>query len=259
MTDLIHVPFHGKEIVAVEHEGQPRVPIRYICEVIGIDTRSQMRKLVGKSWASVVNLTIQLEGDTQRREVATVDRRTLTMWLATINVSQVGDPASVLFLEQLQNEAADALDAYFNEGGAINPNATVEQVDRLTAELGYVKQRAEIIQALRGVVAGDYLDAKGRILLAQAMGERPELEPSKRPLYVHNYLSSRGMTASEVKAAAPQFGKLLRATYFVETGDQPEKAPQEIGGRVIDVYAYTEQHRFLFDRVCLKHFGSVAA
>ena len=257
MTTQVTIPFHDGELVAVEHDGQPRVSVRHICESIGIDTRSQLRKLGRKPWAVVVNLTMTA-ADGKNYDTATVDRRTLTMWLATVDTNVVAESARP-FLEQLQNEAADALDAYFNEGGAINPNATVEQTDRLTTELQTIRQRAEIIQVLRGVVDSDYLDTKGRILLAQAMGEVPQIEPAKRPLYVHAYLASRDLSASEIKAAAPQFGKLLRASYFSEFGDQPGKAPQEINGRVIDVYAYTEQHRFLFDRVWFKHYAGVSA
>lgn len=245
--ELIHVPFHETHLVAVAIDGQLHVSVRHVCDQLGVEVAAQLRKLHRKPWACVVMKDMQMPGDDQRRQVAFIDRRTLTMWLATIETSRV-DVAVRPFLIELQNEAADALDAYFNDGGAINPRATVDQLD-------LIQKRVGIVQALRGVVADAYLDAKGRILLGQAMGERPELDESRRPLYVHDYLGSRGVKGSEVRAIGSAFGKLLRAAYFVEHADQPPKAPQEIGGRLIDVYAYTEADRHLFDRVWINHYA----
>lgn len=249
MTELVHVPFHDTELVAVVIDGAPHVSVRHVCDALGVDVAGQLRKLRSRSWA-VVDETSMTAADGKSYKTSVVDRRTLTMWLATISINSVSADARGL-LAQYQVEAADALDSYFNEGGAINPRATTDQLD-------LIQRRVSIVQALRGVVADDYLDAKGRILLGQAMGERPELDEAKRPLYVQTYLSNRGVGRTEVKAIGSQFGKLLRATYFVEHGDQPPKAPQELaGGRIVDVdvYAYTESDRHLFDRVWIGHYS----
>lgn len=259
MLDLIRIPIAGTDVLAVDLDGKPHIILRPAIDALGLDYSSQAAKLRNKSWASVVEIATQLPGDSQRRNVSAVDVRTFLMLLATVSENKIR-PELRPILAAYQSEVADAIEAYFTKGGAINPNASVEQLDNLGAELGHIRQRAEIVQALRGVVAKDYLDAKGRILLGQAMGEVPTIDPEKHPLYVQDYLKGRGVTGSELKAISGQFGRLMRAAFFAEYGDQPEKAPQEIGGRFIDVYAYTEQHRFLFDRVWIKHFaGSVAA
>lgn len=252
-AELVHVPFHGTTIEASRQEDDLWIVFRPVVESLGLDYSSQLKRIRRSTWASCGQMTTT-GADGKQYDMVTVNRRTLTMWLATVQVNSIREDLRPL-LRQYQSESADVLDSYWHEGGAINPRATVEQADALTAELGRIKQRAEIVQALRGVVANDYLDAKGRILLAQAMGETPQLDPAGTPLYVWDYLDSRGLSKSETKAVASNFGKLLRAAYFVDKGDQPPKAPQDLGGRIVQVYAYTERDRYLFDRVWIKHYA----
>lgn len=257
MTDLIRVPIAGTEVLAAEIDGKPYIILKPAIENLGLAYSAQAQKLRGKSWAVVSEIdTTGSDGKTYKMTAVPV--RTFLMLLATVSENKVRPELRPL-LAAYQAEVADAIEAYFTKGGAINPRATVEQLDDLSAELGHIRQRAEIVQMLRGVVADDYLDAKGRILLGQAMGEVPALDPDRVPLYVQAYLKAKGISQSEVKAISSQFGRLMRAAYFAEYGDQPEKAPQEINGRYIEVYAYSEQHRFLFDRVWIKHFAAAVA
>lgn len=248
MTALVPISIPGTtaQILAVAGDRQ-MVPIKPVCDALGIDVDSQRKKLDGADWASTVLITV-VAADGKQREMVAIDADHLPMWLATIQVGRVSPDARPTLIA-FQREAAKALRDYFYDGGAINPRATTDQLD-------LIQRRVSIVQALRGVVADDYLDAKGRILLGQAMGERPELDEAKRPLYVQTYLTNRGVGRTEVKAIGSQFGKLLRAAYFVEHGDQPPKAPQELaGGRIVDVYAYTESDRHLFDRVWIGHYS----
>ena len=83
-------------------------------------------------------MTVQMPGDTQRRDVLTVDRRTFTMWLATIDTGRLKNDAARQMLIAFQTEAADALDAYFNAGGA-NP-ATPRLPTTATCGCGAVTQ-----------------------------------------------------------------------------------------------------------------------
>lgn len=248
MTNLIPVAIPGSAapIAVINADGRRLVPIKPVCESLGIDADGQRRKLDQADWA-VTELVSATGADGKTYNMVALDSDHLPMWLATIQVGRVAADARPILLA-FQREAAKALRDYFYDGGAINPRATGDQLD-------LIQRRVSIVQALRGVVADAYLDAKGRILLGQAMGERPELDETSRPLYVQDYLAARQISRTEVKAIAGQFGKYMRAAYFMEHGDQPPKAPQEIGGRVIDVYAYTETDRHLFDRVWIKHYS----
>ena len=255
-TDLVPIPVPGtdRQIMATIVGGKPMVSIRHACDAIGIDADNQLKKLKSRSWACTVNSTVQVGG--QRRELVMIDRRTFTMWLATIDANRVSDEARPI-IEAFQAEAADALDAYFHEGGAINPSATEDQLDRLTRQ---AQAQASVIQALKGIVDPKHLEAKARVVLARALGEKPELDPQSIPLYVSDYLKSKGLASDLIQAKASGFGKRLKGLYISEHGDAPGKAYQELpNGTTREVYAYTEADRPLFDEVWSKHYAAVSA
>jgi hypothetical protein len=249
----IAVPGTTATITAAEIEGKPMVALKPMCDAIGIDDRSQRRKLQAKSWATGV-ITTSVAEDGKSREMYMVDRRTMTMWLATLDENRVNEDARPTVVA-FQNEAADALDAYFHEGGAINPAATEDQLDRLTRQ---AQAQAGVLQALKGIVDPKHLEAKGRIVLARALGETPEIDPASVPLYVSDYLKSKGLPSDLVAAKASGFGKRLKGLYIAEHGDAPSKAYQELpNGTVREVYAYTQADRHLFDQVWNRHYEGV--
>ncbi len=255
-AELVPVPVPGtdRQIMAMAIEGKPMVSARHACDAIGIDADNQIRKLKAKSWACTVLTTVQVGG--QRRELVMIDRRTFTMWLATLDANRVSAEARPI-IEAFQAEAADALDAYFSEGGAINPRATEDQLDRIAR---HAQAQAAVLQALRGVVDPRHLEAKGRIILARAMGEAPELDEATRPLYVWDYLTEKGLGRTLIQAKAGGFGKRVKAHYIVEHNREPERHQQILpDGRVRNVYAYTEADRPLFDAVWAREYANVVA
>ena len=255
MKQLVTIPVPGAnaELKATQVDGKEWASITHVCEVLGIDSKSQRRKLHDKSWACGVMMTLQVFG--QGREVFMVDRRTLTMWLATIDTNRVA-PEARPTLEAFQNEAADALDRYFNEGGAINPRATEHQHKALMFEL---RSQMELAQAAKGLIHDDFLEAKARIILARGMGETPQLDPARRPLYVQDFLKSKGLSKKQLQAKAPMFGKRLKAAWTDAHGVVPQKVPMELpNGRVIEAYGYTEADRPLMEQVWDEYFAVTA-
>lgn len=87
----IPVPRTGRALNAAVIDGRPHVSLRHACEAIGVNYSTQLDKLRRRSWASVPLWGTQLPNDTQRREYAMIDRRTLVMWLATIDETRVSD------------------------------------------------------------------------------------------------------------------------------------------------------------------------
>lgn len=256
MGNLVPIPVPGtdRQIMATVIDGKPMVSLRHACDAIGIAFDAQRVKLNGKSWAAVTMIVIPSAGGPQ--QTAVVDRRTFTMWLATIDANRVSEEARPI-IEAFQAEAADALDAYFHEGGAINPSATEDQLERLTRQ---AQAQASVIQALKGIVDPKHLEAKARIVLARALGEKPELDPQSIPLYVSDYLKSKGLPSDLIQAKASGFGKRLKGLFIAEHGDAPGKAYQELpNGTTREVYAYTEADRPLFDEVWSKHYAAVSA
>lgn len=119
------------------------------------------------------------------------------------------------------------------------------------------RQLVEIHMLAQGAVSPDHLEAKIRIILAQARGEHPEIEASARPLYVQDYMRERGATADEVKRCAPVFGKRVKKAYAEEHGEDPGVYLQETSsGQVREVCAYTEADRPLLDRVWVATYAN---
>ncbi|NEW42768.1 phage antirepressor [Nocardia cyriacigeorgica] len=128
------VPGATAPIVAAEFDGAPWVALKPMCDAIGVSYPAQYRKLTGRSWATVASkATVAADGKT--RDMAMIDRRTLTMWLATIDENRV-DSAAAPTIRAYQAQAADVLDAYFSHGGAIAP---VNQYDALRAMIDQIE------------------------------------------------------------------------------------------------------------------------
>lgn len=253
MTTLVEIPFKNTTITAMTDEGKPLVSLRHMCESIGLDTEGQRKKLNSKSWATTV-LKSAVAEDGKVRQMAMIDRRTMTMWLATIEPSRVKGEARPM-LEAFQNEAADALDSYFHEGGAINPNASASQLDKIGAQLSELRTQAEIAQLLRGVVADDHLDNVGRIIMARAMGESPVIDHENRSLTASDFLKEKKVKAKESMRIRSTFGRRLSGAYLAHHGENPPSAPELVNGRERDVKHYTEKDRHLFEQVWNDHYA----
>lgn len=250
----VSVPGTDRPIMAGQFDGKPEVALRHACDAIGIDYSKQLRKLKDKAWATVA-LRSTVADDGRVRDMAMIDRRTFTMWLATIDTSRVNDTARPV-LEAFQAEAADALDAYFSEGGAINPSATTEQLDTLVAK---ATGQMQLLRSAEGIVDARFLEAKARIVIARGLGEAPEIDQQDRPLYVQDYLKSRGLSADLVRAKSSGFGKRVKGRFMEVHGDAPEKHFQEVDGRPREINAYTEADRPIFDHVWVTYYEQAVA
>jgi hypothetical protein len=241
MTDIVRIPFNGGEVQAVDANGKPHVILRPVFEAIGLDADQQIRKLQRQPWASTVVTTVQV-GD-QRRNMIAADVRTFLMALATIPASRVSDEARPV-LVAYQSEVADAIESYWTKGGAINSRATEDQ---LAAIISRAKGQADVLAALRGIVAPSWLEAKARHVAARALGEEPELDPMARPLTVGEFLEDKGLSAAERRSVASKLGGRIKGLFIGEHGRMPDKVDRFIDGALRPVYAYTERDRPLFE------------
>lgn len=249
MKELTQIPFHDTTIYTTADGTY--VALRPVCEALGLDVHSQRHRLQRQSWATEVIMT-SVAADGKAREMTFIDRRTFTMWLATIDTSRIGDEQTRELVRIYQCEAADALDRYFHEGAAINPRAvevpTPSTEDRA---LTRARQLVEIHMLAQGAVSPDHLEAKLRIILAQARGEHPEIEAKARPLYIQDYMRGKGVSGKKLRSYAPTFGKYVKEAYRDEhDGKDPGVYLQDTpSGQVREVCAYTEADRPLLDRI----------
>lgn len=242
MTEVVRIPFHGREIHTVDIDGKPFIVLRPVVESIGLDYSSQIAKLRDRSWTNRRDIpTVAADGRT--RLMAAVDVPTFLMWLATVNENKVAEGARPL-LVAYQRESTEAVYGYWTQGGAINPRATDEQLDRIISR---AKAQAEVVAALRGIVDAAWLDAKGRHILARAIGEEPEIDPATRPLTVGEYLADRGVAGSALRSLSTTFGKRVKALYRLRHDADPPKVDRFVDGALRQVAGYTERDRPLMD------------
>lgn len=253
MKELTQIPFHDTTIYTTADGTY--VALRPVCEALGLDFSGQLQRLQRQSWA-VVGMTPTTGSDGKTYEMTFIDRRTFTMWLATIDTGRVKNERTRELVRTYQCEAADALDRYFHEGAAVNPRAVGAGAPATTTGPYSVETQARVLDILKNVIAKDYLEAKARIVAARAMGDTPEIEASARPLYVQDYMRERGATADEVTRFASAFGRYVKETYKAERGVEPGKRFDETpSGQIRETYAYTETDRTIFDRAWSKSYA----
>jgi hypothetical protein len=254
-THSIAIPGAGELIATKNENGEPFVILKPACERIGVDVDGQRRKLEAAGWATTEFISAVAE-DGKVREMFSLHADCVPMWLATIQVNRVPENVRPVLIA-FQREAAKALRDYFYDGGAINPSASVDQlevlVNRSTAQMNLIK-------LAQGLIDPKHLEAKARIVLARALGEAPELNAADVPLYVSDFLKAKGLASDLITAKSSGFGKRLKGAYLEAHGTEPRKAHQELpNGTIREVNAYTEADRHLFEQVWVRHYSQVVA
>ena len=118
------------------------------------------------------------------------------------------------------------------------------------------QSQLEMMQAAKGLIHPDHLEAKARVVLARGLGEHAELDEDRRPLYTQDYLKERGIKGKALASTAGMFGKRVKAAYIEKHGVEPEKYPLNVkNGQTRNVLAYTEQDRHLMDAVWRQYYG----
>lgn len=118
-NDIVEVPFNGSMMIAQRFDdGEIYAALKPICENIGIAYNGQWERLNRTPWATI-RMIRTVGADGKQRDMVAISRKTLTMWLATIDTNRLSDEQARRNVTVYQQEAAEALDKYFNEGGAI--------------------------------------------------------------------------------------------------------------------------------------------
>lgn len=121
MPNAITVPFHGNTLYVVDQQGQPFAPMKPIVEGMGLDWKSQYTKIKQRFASSVVEITMQLPGDTQNRAITCLSMRKLPGWLMTIHPNKVKSERREAII-RFQNECDDVLWDYWTKGQATTQN-----------------------------------------------------------------------------------------------------------------------------------------
>ncbi|MEY0408500.1 phage antirepressor N-terminal domain-containing protein [Providencia rettgeri] len=135
----INVPFHGDNLYLVNYEGQPFVAMRPFIEGMGLDWSSQYTKIKQRFKTCVVNITMQLPCDNQRRSVVCLALKKLTGWLHTININKV-KPEIREKVAAYQDRSDDVLYEYWTTGEV---KAKANNRQSTAKELTPLRQTAE--------------------------------------------------------------------------------------------------------------------
>lgn len=114
MNTVINIPFHNRAITMIDHDGKPFVAMRPIVDGMGLDWKSQQRKLQSR-FASTVAIMTTVAEDGRQREMLCLPLEKLPAWLLTINPKKV-NPAAREAVERYQAESEAALWAYWTTG-----------------------------------------------------------------------------------------------------------------------------------------------
>lgn len=104
---------NGIDIVTVEQEGEVYVPIKPICDAIGIDPKVQRRKLQeDEFFASTGVIMTSVAADEKEREMYCIRLRDVYGWLATISPGKVA-PEARETVSKYRRQCYDVLYEYF--------------------------------------------------------------------------------------------------------------------------------------------------
>lgn len=72
------------DLMAAQFDGHEWAALKPMCDTLGIDYSAQLKRLKGRSWATVEKFsTVAADGKTYQTTV--IDSGTIPMWLATID------------------------------------------------------------------------------------------------------------------------------------------------------------------------------
>jgi hypothetical protein len=188
-AQIVKVPFYGTEIHTAKVNGEPVVVLKPTIDAMGLDYSSQLKKLKGRSWATVVE-TATVGADGRTRRMASLDLDGWAMLLANINETKV-KPELRQTVIAYQKESAKALRQFWTQGAAVNPAITEDQA-RVT------KDRIDEILVARRKEQVDYRRIV-KALSASGASDRDYAQVQETL-----YLGLFGLTAASIRRTRKQ-------------------------------------------------------
>lgn len=145
--NIINANFNGQNLIIVNHNNEPYVPMKAIVEGMGLDWKSQYEKIKANiKRFCMVEITIQLPGNDQKRSVICMPLRKIMGWLMTIHPNKIQNELTRNKVIQYQDECDDVLWKYWTEGKVENPKARPEK-SRKMIEGGLTLEQQDAVKA----------------------------------------------------------------------------------------------------------------
>lgn len=147
MTQQPITKINNVEIITVDRDGEIFVPIKPICDALGIDAKVQRRKLQEDEFFSSTGVIMtSVAADDKEREMYAIRLRDVYGWLATINPGKVA-PEAREAVTRYRRECYDVLYEHFT--GSMR-----RTIETNNAEI-------ELLQQINSAIS-DEKEAKGR-------------------------------------------------------------------------------------------------
>lgn len=167
MTNSI-TKINGIDIVAVEKSGDIYVPIKPICDAIGVDYKTQHEKISDDDFlAPTMGIIPTVAADGKNREMCCLPLRYVYGWLATINPGKVAESARDSVI-RYRRECYDVLYEHFT--GSMR-----RTIETNNAEIELLKQ---IITAIADEKEAKTRKKKAEESLAKLRSERLNPQPT---------------------------------------------------------------------------------
>ena len=148
---LVTLDFHGNSLVTFQHDGEPFVAMRSVCEGMGLNWAGQHTKLSDQK-DKFTCMDIHTHDTLGRKQVMlSMPVRKLPLWLASVNPNKIKDEEKRQRIVLYQEESAIALHDYWTQGVAIKGD-----LDGIVTGLS-----PEVAKSIGGIVKGIVMKALG--------------------------------------------------------------------------------------------------
>lgn len=136
---------------------------------------------------------------------------------------------------------------------AASTAARTEAVDRV--ELAAAQMR--MLQAASGIVDPQWLELKARHVAAVGLGVEPDVAPEDRPLYVPDFLRSKGLRRDQINSVQSWFGRRAAGLYEAEHGERPGRRTENLpSGAVRETTAWTYAALPVFEETWNRYYAA---
>jgi hypothetical protein len=128
--------------------------------------------------------------------------------------------------------------------------ATHEQRSQAVDMVELSRSRVQLLAAAVGYLDEQWIKTKMRIQIAIGLGEEPEIDPDDVPLYVPDFLKSKGLKKKDIDSEQSWFGKRAASLYEAEHGSKPGRRESDLpNGSIRNTLAWTQRDLPIFEEV----------
>lgn len=182
------VPFHGSSLYLVEHHGEPYVPMKPVVEGMGLDWKTQHRKMTAR-FKGMVEMTIPSAGGDQL--TICLPLRKLPAWLYSVQPGKVSTEIREKVVAY-QEECDEVLWQYWTNG----------KVDRQSVAEEQRKLPSTYIEALEHLIVSEKEKEQVKLQRDEAIRTKACISSSREA----SVMAKLGHTKREVEALKEQLG-----------------------------------------------------